>query len=70
MVPHHIGFASLDYSAAEEIQMHKARIEEDLKLIAESEGEDAVDKHLDTLLADLEDMREDLKQGRTRFQTE
>lgn len=70
VVPHHIAFASLDYSAAEEIQMHKAGIEEDLKIIAEFEGEDAVDEHLDALVADLEDMREDVKQGRTRFQTE
>lgn len=70
VVPHHIAFASLDYSAAEEIQMHKAGIEEDLKLIAEFEGEDAVDEHLDALLADLEEMREEVKQGRTRFQTE
>jgi hypothetical protein len=70
VVPHHIAYASLDYSAAEEIQMHKAGIEEDLKLIAEFEGEDAVDPHLDSLLADLEAMREEVKSGRTRFQNE
>lgn len=69
-VPHHIAYASLDYSAAEEIKMHKAGIEEDLKLIAEFEGEDAVDSQLDALLADLEDMREDVKKGRTRGQQE
>lgn len=68
IVPHHIAYASLDFSAAEEIQMHKAGIEEDLKLISEFEGEDAVDDHLDALLADLEDMRDEVKKGRTRFQ--
>lgn len=70
VVPHHIAYASLDYSAAEEIEMHKAGIEEDLKLLAEFEGEDAVDAHLDSLLADLEAMREDVKDGRVRFETE
>lgn len=70
VVPHHIAYASLDYSATEEIEMHKAGIEEDLKLIAEFKGEDAVDEQLDSLLADLEEMREDVKDGRTRFQTE
>lgn len=70
VVPHHIAYASLDYSAAEEIQMHKAGIEEDLKLVAEFEGQDAVDSHLDSLLSDLEDMREEVKSGRTRFQNE
>jgi|AntRauTorcE11898_2_1112593.scaffolds.fasta_scaffold06312_3 hypothetical protein len=70
VVPHHIAYASLDYSAVEEIQMHKAGIEEDLKLIAEFEGEDAVDEHLDALLADLEEMRDEVKEGRTRFQTD
>lgn len=68
IVPHHIAFASLDYSAPEEIEMHTAGIEEDLKLIAESKGEAAVDSQLDSLLADLEAMREEVKAGRTRFQ--
>jgi hypothetical protein len=68
VVPHHIAYASLDYSAAEEISMHKAGIEEDLKLLAEYEGEETVDEQLDSLLADLEAMREEVKKGRTRFE--
>ena len=70
IVPHHIAYASLNYSAAEEIEMHKAGIEEDLKLIAEQEGEEAVDSYLDSLLSDLEEMREDVKAGRVRFKDE
>ena len=70
VVPHHIAYASLNYSAAEEIEMHKAGIEEDLKLIAEQEGEGAVDSHLDSLLSDLEEMRDSVKAGRVRFKDE
>lgn len=63
IVPHHIAFASLDYSATEEIAVHKAGIEEDLRIIAERD-EAAADARLDSLLADLEAMREDVKAGR------
>lgn len=70
VVPHHIAYASLDYSAAEEIQMHMAGIEEDLKLIAEFEGQDEVDAQLDSLLSDLEAMRDEVKEGRTRSPSE
>lgn len=70
IVPHHIAYASLNYSAAEEIEMHMAGIEEDLKIIAEQEGEKAVGSHLDSLLSDIEEMREDVKAGRVRFKDE
>ena len=70
VVPHHIAYASLNYSAGEEIEMHKAGIEEDLKLIAEQDGDEAVDSHLDSLLSDLEEMREPVKAGRARFKDE
>lgn len=45
-------------------------IEEDLKLIAEQDGEEAVDSHLDALLSDIEEMREEVKAGRARFKDE
>ena len=44
--------------------MYKAGIEEDLQLTAKFEGENTVDEHLDTLLPDLQEMREEVKHGR------
>lgn len=66
IVPHHIAFASLDYSATEELAMHRGGIAESLRLLAEREGKDEVDDQIDDLIDALEEMRDDVKQGRNR----
>jgi hypothetical protein len=39
-------------------------LDEDLRIIAEREGPDAVDAEIDALVDALEEMREDVKEGR------
>lgn len=61
---HHLAFANLGYSAADEIDMHMFGIEEDLRIVAERSGEEAVDEQVDSLIVALNEMREDVKKGR------
>lgn len=63
-VPHHLTVGTLGYSPREEIRMHRSTFEEDLRLIAEREGPDAVDDEIDDFIDALEEMREEVKEGR------
>lgn len=63
-VPHHVTVGNLGYSPREEIRMHRSTLDEDLRLIAEREGPDAVDDEIDDFIEALEQMREDVKEGR------
>jgi hypothetical protein len=64
MLPHHLTFANLGYSAAEEMEMYLFCIEEDLRIFAERNDEEIVDAKIDELISSLEDMRGDVKDGR------
>lgn len=61
---HHLAFANLGYSATDEIDMHIFGIEEDLRIVAERSGGEAVEEHIDRLITTLNEMREDVKEGR------
>lgn len=63
-VPHHVTVGNLGYSPREEIRMHRSTLDEDLRLIAEREGPEAVDDEIDAFIDALEEMREDVKEGR------
>lgn len=63
-VLHHLAFANLGYSATEEIDMHLFGIEEDLRIVAERSGEGVVEEQIDALIGSLDEMREDVKEGR------
>lgn len=64
VVPHHVTVGNLGYSPREELRMHRSTLDEDLRLIAEREGPEAVDDEIDDLVRALETMREDVKEGR------
>ena len=61
---HNLTVGNLDYSPREEIRMHRSTLDEDLRIIAEREGPEAVDEEIDDFIDALEDMREDVKEGR------
>jgi len=65
-VPHHVTVGNLGYSPSEEIEMCLAAIEEDLRIIAEREGEESVDREINGMTEQLEAMREEVKDGRPR----
>ena len=65
-VPHHVTVGNLGYSPSEEIEMCLAAIEEDLRIIAEREGEESVDREINGMTEQLEAMREKVKDGRPR----
>lgn len=65
-IPHHLTFASLGYSATEELSVHMAGVEEALRIIAERGGEQKVDTEIDDLIEALEEMRDDVKEGRQK----
>lgn len=64
MVLHHLTVGNLGYSPREELQMFRAAADEDLRLIAEREGPQAVDDEIDDLKESLEEMRAVVKEGR------
>jgi hypothetical protein len=66
MLFHHMAFANFGYSAVEEIDMHVEGIEEDLRIFAERHDETEVDAKIDDLIDALDEMREDVKDGRPR----
>lgn len=53
---HNLTVGNLGYSPREEVRMYRSVLDEDLRIIAERVGPDAVDA--------LEEMREDVKEGR------
>lgn len=53
-VPHHIAFVSLDYSATEDLAIHRGGIEESLRLLGERESENEVDDQINGLIDALE----------------
>jgi hypothetical protein len=63
-VPHHVTAGNLGYSPREEIRMHRSTLDEDLRLIAERDGPEAVDEEVDDFIDALKEMREDVKKGR------
>lgn len=65
-VLHHLTVGNLGYSPSDEIDMCVAAIEEDLRIIAERTGEEAVDAKIDNMIDTLEGLREDVKDGRPR----
>lgn len=65
-VPHHLTVGNLGYSPSDEIEMCLAAIEEDLRITAERQGPDATDTMIDEVIDTLEEMREDVKDGRPK----
>jgi hypothetical protein len=63
-VPHHMTVGNLGYSPRQEIRMQRSMFDENLRLIAEREGAEAVDAEIDDFIDALEEMREDVKEGR------
>lgn len=54
----------MGYDLTEELDVYTHGVEHTLRNFAEYEGEDAAEERIDALIAELEGMREDVKEGR------
>jgi hypothetical protein len=61
---HHLTVGNLGYTPREEVRLYRSVLDEDLRIIAEREGPEAVDAEINALIDSLEEMREDVKEGR------